>query len=383
MIKYRINEPSLSDLEKKYVNEVLDENWLSAGGSLTEEFESLVTDYLGVKYGIAVQSGTSALHLALKVAGVSENDYVIIPNYSCGATISSVKQCNAIPIVIDIDPETYGMDVNYLEEVIKKYKVKALQFVHVYGFPALYTEEIVRFCRNNDILIIEDAAESLGAEINGKMAGSIGDISILSIRSEKMIGVGEGGVLLTNNYEYYNNALKLASRNAPFRTAESPYWEKYYYEGEGYNYRLPHLLGALAKAQMERFESEILPKKIRVGNFYRNILKNNKSINLQHIVKNCSPCFWLNSILLKDCNKLVVRDLGIYLESIGIEVRSGFWPLSKMDGFSPIVYGSQKVGQMLYDKLLVLPSSSSLKQKDVNFIVNHISKYLEGNANEG
>ena len=382
MIKFRINEPTISQLEKEYVMEVLEKNWLSAGGNLTEDFESLVTHYLGVKHGIAVQSGTAALHLALKAVGVRENDHIVIPNYSCGATISSVKQCNAIPIVVDIDPDTYGLDINKLEEVIKNYKIKAMQFVHVYGFPAFYTQEIIRLCRENEIIIIEDAAESLGAKVYGEMAGSIGDISILSIRSEKMIGVGEGGVLLTNNTEYFNNALKLASRNAPFRGPESPYWDKYYYEGEGYNYRLPHLLGALAKAQMERFESEILPEKIRVGELYRSELKDNNSITLQKIVKDSSSCFWLNSILLKNYKTQFVRDLGIYLESQGIEVRSGFWPLSKMNGFSPIVYGSQEVGQMLYDKLLVLPSSTNLKKADIKFIINHITGFIEENTNE-
>ena len=121
MIKYRINEPSLSDLEKKYVNEVLDENWLSAGGSLTEEFESLVTDYLGVKYGIAVQSGTSALHLALKVAGVSENDHVIIPNYSCVSRISATAQCLARPIIVEIENNTLVLDFSLLKKAREKY----------------------------------------------------------------------------------------------------------------------------------------------------------------------------------------------------------------------------------------------------------------------
>ena len=172
MIKYRINEPALSDLEKKYVLDVLEQNWLSAGGNHTEDFENLVSSYLGVNYAIAVQSGTAALHLALKTADVNQDDYVVIPNYSCGATISAVKQCNAIPIVVDIDPSTYSLDVNSLENVLKKYKVKALQFVHVYGFPAANMNEIVSICSKNNIILIEDAAEALGTKINGYMAGS-------------------------------------------------------------------------------------------------------------------------------------------------------------------------------------------------------------------
>ena len=182
MIKFRINEPALSDLEKEYALDVIDQNWLSAGGKHTEDFENLVSSYLGVKYAIALQSGTAALHLALKAANVKKDDYVVIPNYSCGATISAVKQCNAIPIVIDIDPVSYSLDVNILEDVVKKYKIKALQFVHVYGFISKNTIEIASICRDNDIVLIEDAAEALGAKIGDTMASSIGDISILSNR---------------------------------------------------------------------------------------------------------------------------------------------------------------------------------------------------------
>jgi perosamine synthetase len=382
MIKFRINEPALSDLEKEYALDVIDQNWLSAGGKHTDDFENLVSSYLGVKYAIALQSGTAALHLALKAANVKKDDYVVIPNYSCGATISAVKQCNAIPIVIDIDPVTYSLDVNILEDVVKKYKIKALQFVHVYGFISKNTIEIASICRDNDIVLIEDAAEALGAKIGDTMAGSIGDISILSIRSEKMIGVGEGGVLLTSNENYYSAAMQLASRSAPFRTANSPYWDKYFYEGEGYNYRLPHLLGAIAKAQIERFEAEILPLKIKVGQSYRNIFKNYKNITLQKIINNSSPCYWLNSIVLKDNSKENVRKLGLYLESIGIEVRSGFWPLSNMQGFEPLVFGSQKNAETLYEKLLVLPSSSNLIKTDIEYISNTIISFLENNKNE-
>ena len=382
MIKYRINEPALSDLEKEYVLDVLEQNWLSAGGKHTEDFEDLVSNYLDVNYAIAVQSGTAALHLALKAADVKQDDYVVIPNYSCGATISAVKQCNAIPIVIDIDPTTYSLDVNVLEDVLKKYKVKALQFVHVYGFPAANMKEIASICIKNDIVLIEDAAEALGAKINGDMAGSIGDISILSIRSEKMIGVGEGGVLLTSNKNYYDTAMQLASRSAPFRTADSPYWDKYFYDGEGYNYRLPHLLGAIAKAQIERFENEILPSKIKVGELYRNIFTNHKDITLQKIANNSSSCFWLNSILLENHSKQYVRKLGLYLQSLGIEVRSGFWPLSNMKGFEPLVFGSQKIGELLYDKLLVIPSSSSLGKSEIEFISNTILSHLKEYENE-
>jgi len=123
--------------------------------------------------------------------------------------------------------------------------------------------------------------------------------------------------------------------------------------------------------------SEILPKKIRVGKLYRNILKNNKSVTLQHIVKNCSPCFWLNSIFLKDCNKQVVRDLGIYLESVGIEVRSGFWPLNKQSGFKFKYVGSKRVSDDIFNKSIILPSAYNLKEKDIRYIQLMVKNLLD------
>ena len=145
---------------------------------------------------------------------------------------------------------------------------------------------------------------------------------------------------------------------------------------------MPHLLGAIAKAQMERFETEILPLKIKVGEAYRNIFNNHSDIALQKIINNSSSCFWLNSILLENHSKKSVRKLGLHLESLGIEVRSGFWPLSNMSGFEPLVFGSQKNGELLYDKLLVIPSSSSLKESDIEYISNTILSYLEDHKNE-
>ena len=133
---------------------------------------------------------------------------------------------------------------------------------------------------------------------------------------------------------------------------------------------------------MERFENEILPSKIKVGELYRNIFSDHKDITLQKIVNNSSSCFWLNSILLKNHSKEYVRKLGLYLQSLGIEVRSGFWPLSNMEGFEPLVFGSQKNGELLYDKLLVIPSSSSLSREDVEYISNIIISHIEEYDNE-
>jgi len=376
MIKYPINEPNLSGLEKKYVQDVIDSNWLSGGGKYTLEFEEKFSKYIGVNYSLAVQSGTAALHLALKSVGVEPDDNVILPNYSCGASISAVLQCGANPVVIDVEKETYGLDANILKDAIIKYSPKVVQLVHIYGYIARDTLEIKEMCKKYGVIFLEDACEALGAEMNNNKPGSFGDISIFSIRSEKMIGVGEGGVVSTSNHEYFSEAIKLASRNAPYRSSDFPYWKKYFYNGEGYNYLLPHLLGAIALAQIERFENEILPKKKYVGKMFRNLFCDNSHFVLQEIVSGSSPCYWLNSIRFTAGNKETVRNLGIYLLSEGIEVRSGFLPLSDMQGFNPVVFGSQDVGHYLYENLLVLPSASRFIESDIQTISEKVNLFL-------
>jgi len=376
MSKYPINEPSISQLESKYVNDVLQSGWLSAGGKHTREFERIFAEYIGVNFALAVQSGTAALHLALKAIGVSPGDSIILPNYSCGATISTVVQCGAKPIVMDIEPDTYGLDVDALENAIKKYRPKAVQLVHIYGFPARETLKVRKICDEHDIILIEDASEALGATLNQKKIGMIGDIAIFSIRSEKMIGVGEGGVVVTNNSELFEETLKLASRNAPFRGKDSDYWDKYYYEGEGYNYLLPHLLGAVGRAQIERFP-EILAEKKRVGKTFRSVFGENDFWRLQNIADNSSPVFWLNTILFKRLDTDLVKKLGQHLQKHEVEVRSGFIPLSNMSGFDAESFGSQKVGEELYHRLLVLPSASWLKESDLIEIYEIIIKFLK------
>jgi len=375
-MKYPLNEPNLSKLEKEYVLEVLDSGWLSSGGEHTQIFEQNFAKYLDINYAVAVQSGTAALHLALKAVGVSPGDSVILPNYSCGATISTVCQCGAEPIVMDIEPETFGLDSESLESAIKKYNPKAVQLVHVYGFPARDSFKIKEICVKYGVILIEDASEALGAEIGEHKIGTIGDIATFSTRSEKMIGIGEGGVVVTNKLELYDKMLQLASRNAPYRSKKDNYWDKYYYNGEGYNYLLPHLLGAVARAQIERFP-EILSEKKRVGNTFRSVFKENEFWRLQDISVNSSSVFWLNSILFKSLNQNLVRELGQYLQTKGIDVRSGFIPLANMDGFGPTPYGSQNVGEELYRRLLVLPSANWLKNSDLIEIHNVIVNYLK------
>ena len=375
-MKYIINKPNLSSLEKKYVLEAMDSTWLSSGGKNTKIFEERFAKYLGLKNALAVQSGTASLHLALKALDVTNKDYVVIPNFTCVSNISAASQCGAKIILVDVEPETLGMDFKILEKVLKKYKPKALQLVHVYGFPARDTLKIVKICKKNKIKIIEDSSEALGASINGKKVGSLGDINVTSIRSEKMIGVGEGAVISTNNKDLFNKISLIASRYSPFRRSTDSYWKKYFVSGEGYNYLMPHLLGSIARAQIERFKKDLVLKKILVGKIYRKNF-NIKNIRFtQKILKNHTPVFWLNSIYFEKLSKEKIRKLGTKLKKKGIEVRSGFWPLNSLKCFKSIYFTENNITKKIFEKSLILPSSYDLKVKDIKKINNTVTRLI-------
>ena len=138
-MKYLINSPHISKLEKKYVLNALNSGWLSVNGKNTKEFEKKISKFLNINYSLAVQSGTAAIHLALKSLGCKSNQNVIVPNYTCVSNISAVSQCGAIPIIVEIERDTLGIDLKQLKIAIKKYKPKILQLVHVYGCPAKNT----------------------------------------------------------------------------------------------------------------------------------------------------------------------------------------------------------------------------------------------------
>ena len=375
-MKFTINSPLIEDLEKKYVNHVLKGGWLSSNGEHTKIFESKISKYLKIKHSLAVQSGTAAIHLALKSFGCKVGDNIILPNYSCVSNLSAVRQCGANPIIVEVEKETLGLDLEQLSKAIKKYKPKVVQLVHIYGCPAKNTLKIKKLCKKNKIFLMEDFSEALGAKINNQKVGTFGDINISSIRSEKMIGVGEGGIVVCNNSKLFNQIKTLASRNSPFRRKFDPYWKKYYCLGEGYNYLLPHLLGAVARAQIEKFEKSILKKKIQLGKNYKKIFETKEISITQKVPKNFKSVYWLNSIYFKNKNKNHIRKIGKFLEKNGIEVRSGFWPLNKLKNFNSKYVGSEKVSEIIFNRIIVLPSNLDIKYKDILYFKKMVEKKL-------
>lgn len=374
-MKYPLNFPLISSLEKKYISDVLSSGWISVGGKYNKLFEKKFGEIINKKYNLLVQSGTAALHLALKAININKNHSVITPNFSCSANINCISQCGAKAIVVEIEKDTLGLDFELVKKAIIKFKPKALQLVHVYGFPARDTYKIIQFCKKKKVIVIEDASEALGAKINGRFVGSFGDISVFSLRSEKMIGVGEGGIISTKNKNYYNNIDLMASRNMPYRKKKNKYWKKYISNGEGYNYNMPHILGAFGLAQLKKLNF-IIKKKIEVGKMYRYEMKD--FIFAQKILKGFKPVFWLNHIYLPKFSGTKVKRLGNYLIKNGIEIRTGFWPLINTKGVRKVlVNNGNNISNDLFNKLLILPSNLKLNKSDIKFIKKKIISFID------
>lgn len=366
MKRYPLNIPVLGENTISYLTEVVEKNWLSVKGEHTKAFESAFAELIGLKHAIAVQSGTAALHTALLAMGIKKGDKVVVPSYTCGACAAAVLMTGAIPVIIDIEHETWGLDASILEDVFKKDPPKAVMLVHIYGFPAKYTKDIKLLCQKYDVLLLEDASEAHGATLDENKIGSFGDAAVFSIRSEKMIGVGEGGMILSNDEGLIQKAEYWASRAAPFRTEKDEWWQKYYYKDIGMNYLLPHLLGAVGHAQLEVFQ-ETLEMKRSIGHRYQELFQKNDLFH-QIICYGANPAFWLNMVVLDELSVDQVRDMGKQLILRGLEIRPGFWPLQDLPPFKDFGYGSFDMSFRLFHKGIVLPSAAILSKDNCRAI---------------
>ncbi|WP_020600616.1 LegC family aminotransferase [Spirosoma panaciterrae] len=325
-------EPNLKGNEKKYVAEAIDSNWLS-GGSFLNLFEKQLAEFTGAAYAVGISSGTTALQISLILAGVEPQDLVIVPNLTFVATANAVKYIGAEPILLDINPETWVMDLNLLRNFLEKEtyieedscylsvnhrRIKAIIPVHLLG----------NMCDMNDLLalankyhltIIEDAACSLGSFQNGKHSGTYGVAGALSFNSNKIITTGGGGAILTNDAGLAKKARHLITQAKSSTT-------DYFHDTLGYNYRLVNPLAAIGVAQMECLPMYIKTKQEIVG-YYQNELSG-IGAQFQLISSNTISNFWHVSFLVKNRNELIS-----FLQSQNIETRPLWIPINQLPIF--------------------------------------------------
>lgn len=301
-----LHEPYFAGNEWAYIKECLDTGWVSSVGKYVDQFEAQLAEYTGVKRAVAMVNGTAALHIALKLVGVEQEDEVLVPTLTFIATANAITYCNAIPHFVDSEMKTLGVDPHklsaYLAEIaeirgdqcfnkITGRRLKAVLPMHTFGHP-VDIEPLVEVCQRFRLELVEDAAESLGSFYKGKHTGNWGKVAALSFNGNKVITTGGGGAILTNDSELGKLAKHITT------TAKIAHKWAFYHDLIGYNYRLPNINAALGCAQLEQLP-EFLEKKRILAERYINAFAHVEGVKVFREPEFAESNHWLNVIMLE------------------------------------------------------------------------------------
>lgn len=287
--KIWLASPTMHGEEQEYVKEAFDTNWVSTVGANLEHLEKSVRDYVGCKASVALSAGTAALHLAVKLAGVKPGDKVFCTDMTFDATVNPVAYEGGEQIFIDSEYDTWNMDPKVLERAFQKYPdVKVVVLAHLYGTPSKM-DEILDICKAHNAILIEDAAESLGATYKGKQTGSFGTYNVVSFNGNKIITTSGGGMLLTDDEEAAEKARKWSTQ-----ARDAAPW--YQHTELGYNYRMSNILAGIGRGQMLHLEEHKARKK-EIYERYRKGLAG-LPVQMNPYLTDTDPNFWLSCLLV-------------------------------------------------------------------------------------
>jgi len=364
-----VNEPLFCGNEREYLNQCIDQAWISSEGPFVKKFEDEFSSYLGLRYGIAVCNGTAALETALAAAGIDEGDEVIMPTFTIISCAIGVIRLGAKPILVDSEPETWNMDTGQIEPKITK-KTKAIMAVHIYGHP-VDMDPVMESANKYQLKVIEDAAEVHGAEYKGRKAGGIGHVGCFSFYANKIITSGEGGMVVTSDEVIAERAQ--AYKNLCFRP------EKRFYHTElGYNFRMTNLQAAVALAQLEQIDKLIQIKR-RNAMIYSERLKDIDRIKLPVEKEWARNVYWMYGIELKDGAGMDNEELAGRLKARGVDTRPFFLGMHEQPVFHKMgLFKGERypVAERLARKGLYLPSGLALKEKQVETVCETLHDIL-------
>ena len=300
-------EPCFIGKEKQYLLETIDSNYVSSVGKFVDDFESAVVNFTGAEYAVATINGTAALHVALELVGVEPGDEVITQSLTFVATCNAIRYCNAEPVFVDVCKVTLGLSHESMEEFLQEHcelrddgvcwnkttsrVVRACVPMHTFGFP-VRLDELNRVCKQYNIALIEDAAESLGSTYKGRHTGTIGKLAALSFNGNKIITSGGGGMILTNNKEIADQAKHITT------TAKISHPWVFEHDETGYNYRLPNINAALGVAQMESLPI-FIDRKREIAEKYQ-VWGRLNGLQFVREPENTKANYWLNTVIVED-----------------------------------------------------------------------------------
>ena len=409
--KVWLSSPTMHGEELKYITEAYETNWMSTVGENINEAENLICKKVGCQYSVALSAGTAALHMAVKLAGVKRGEHVFCSDMTFDATVNPIVYEGGIPVFIDTEYETWNMDPVALEKAFELYPdVKIVVLVHLYGTPGKI-DEIREICSQHGAILIEDAAESLGASYKGVQTGNFGSYNIISFNGNKIITGSAGGMLLTNDLEAANKVRKWSTQareNAPW----------YQHEELGYNYRMSNVIAGVVRGQIPYLEEHIAEKKAIYERYKAAFQDLPIEMNPYDEVES-KPNFWLSCMLIKPeamCKQVRGEQEALYISEAGktcpteiLEVLETYnaegrplWkpmhmqPIYRMNGFvtregngraktNAYISGGAvgkdgkplDVGMVLFHRGLCLPSDNKMTVEEQNVVIEIIKRCFE------
>lgn len=359
--------PLMGNKEERYVRDCIRTRWISSSGKYIKMFEERFSRYCRTKYGITTTSGTTALHLALAALKIGSGDEVIMPSFTIASTAFAVMYCGANPVFVDSEPDTWNIDPDKIREKITK-KTKVILPVHIYGHPCDMSA-IMNIANRFGLWVIEDAAESHGAEYGGQKVGGIGHIGCFSFYGNKIITCGEGGMVVTNDRQIADRCRRL--RNMAFIETK-----RFWHQEVGFNYRMTNLQAAMGVAQFERIE-ELIDRRRRNAALYSALLSDVEGLTLPVERPNTKNVYWMYGILAGKNFGVSRNDLMKRLKGRGIETRTFFIPLHNQPFLKKnrsVFKRGFPVAEDIAHRGLYLPSGSGLTKKDIQYVCGCIKE---------
>jgi len=364
--KIHYTKPSITPLELKYVTDAIENGWGENCYHYIHRFEQLFRKYLGVKHALATSSCTGALHMGLSALGIKAGDEVILGDINWIASAAPITYLDATPIFVDVLPDTWCIDPAAVENAITN-KTKAIIAVHLYG-NVCAIDELQAIADRYGIPLIEDSAEAIGSEWQGKKAGSIGKFGTFSFHGTKTMTTGEGGMFVTNDDELYEKVLKL-SNHGRGQEEEKQFWAS----DIGFKYKMSNIQAAIGCAQVERIDS-LISKKRSIFSYYQKAFSDSPiSMNIE--LENTKNGYWMPTIVVNDDVKFDRKFLLQNFKENKIDGRVFFWPLSMLSMFKE--KSGNKVSYNLYSRGVNLPSYHDITQADQDRVIKIVKSSLD------
>lgn len=369
--RIHLSVPHMGGMEQDFVREAFESNWIAPLGPQVEAFEREFRDVVGAPYGVALSTGTAALHLAFHLVGVQPGDEVLVSTLTFSATVNPIIYVGARPTFIDSERSSWNLDPELVESVLAARQKsgrlpKAIAVVHLYGQPA-DLNPLIELCEHYDLPLVEDAAEALGASYRGKAPGTFGRVGVYSFNGNKVITTSGGGMLVSPDEELVRHALKLATQ------AREPV-PHYEHQEIGYNYRMSNVLAAIGRGQLCVLEEHVEARR-RNFEFYRQALGDLPGLEFMPEVPGGRHSRWLTTLTIDPnafgADREMVR---LALESENIEARPVWKPMHQQPIFRQYECVGGRVAEDLFNRGLCLPSSSNLSQIQLERVADAVRR---------